>query len=471
MTHLSGVDVADSDGEESRLHLSPNALASPRLDGAWWPRSAQLTAELPGLFEALSDRLGDVAFVGYHQCAWKQAPPQMQIGGENVLLQGFTSDAPATVILIGRNGRRVTLRIISPGEGEVIARQQLDAASEDHGDSSAVVTTGHTQSVHAGTPSTTPTSLSQGWAPASDASSPIVVGVNGSSEALAAAHWASALAERLKAPLHILFATPVWGLALPDLSAATRTTGIDSADATLRTTAESVRGEHPGLAVTTASTTSPADEALAAASRTARLVVLGCDDVTRTGALLIGSTTLTTIAQAHCPIVAWRGSSVAPTHQPIVVDFDGSADDGGALGLAFELAARLDAPLQAVYCWPHHPLSRMDTGPATIEWDESTQAQWRHLNHVIEQHRYLRPQVDATLICEANKPSYALMLYSEYAQLVVLGGRRSRSLNRGLLGSTALNLLHHCEVPLVLCPSVAENSTAHPSDHDVDITG
>lgn len=137
MTHRLGVDnSAGRDAEESRLQLSPNPLTSPHLDGAWWPRSAQLTAALPGLVEDLSDQLGTVAFVGYHQDAWTQAPPQMQIGGEDVQLQGFTSDEPATIILIGRDGRRITLRVISPGANEVVARQQLDAASEDHGDSS-----------------------------------------------------------------------------------------------------------------------------------------------------------------------------------------------------------------------------------------------------------------------------------------------------------------------------------------------
>jgi hypothetical protein len=138
MTHDLGVDgPAGRDAEEARLQLSPNELASPHLDGAWWPRSAELTAALPGLVEDLSDRLGEVAFVGYHQSAWTQAPPQMQIGGENVLLQGFTSDEPATIILIGHDGRRVTLRVIATGESEVAAQQQLHAAADDHGDSAA----------------------------------------------------------------------------------------------------------------------------------------------------------------------------------------------------------------------------------------------------------------------------------------------------------------------------------------------
>ena len=106
-----GVVEADS---APRLQLTPNSLASAYVDGAWWPRSTRLAIELPALVAALSDRLGQVAVVGYHLNAWTETPPQAQIAGLTVHLQGFTSEEPASVILIGRDGRRITLRIIAP---------------------------------------------------------------------------------------------------------------------------------------------------------------------------------------------------------------------------------------------------------------------------------------------------------------------------------------------------------------------
>jgi nucleotide-binding universal stress UspA family protein len=302
----------------------------------------------------------------------------------------------------------------------------------------------------------------------SEPSSPIIVGINGSSEAVGAARWAGALAEHLGAPLHILVAVP---MASHDPSAADRAVAVDGAEMILRTTAEAVHDDHPALVVTTASTSLPAAETFAAASRTARLLVLGCDDVTAAGALLIGSTTLATVAQTSCPVVAWRGAATQPTQRAIVVDFDGLPEDGGALGLAFELADRLEAPLQAVYCWPQHPLSRMDTGPTEIEWNATSQAQFAHLNHLLAAWRARHPRVHAALICEANKPSYALLLYSDSAQLVVLTGRRSIALTRELLGSTALNLLHHCQVPVVLCPQLTDGSSATLPETDATING
>jgi len=135
MTHGLGVSrAAGRDGGEPRLQLKPNRPQSTYLDGAWWPRSTQLAIERPVLVEALSDRLGEVAVVGYHRNAWTQTRTQMQVADATVQLQGFTSDEPASVILIGRDGRRVTLLVISPGASEAVAREELDAASADAGD-------------------------------------------------------------------------------------------------------------------------------------------------------------------------------------------------------------------------------------------------------------------------------------------------------------------------------------------------
>ncbi len=130
-----GVVEADS---APRLQLTPNSLASTYVDGAWWPRSTRLAIELPALVAALSDRLGQVTVVGYHLNGWSETPPQVQIAGQTVHLQGFTSEEPASVILIGRDGRRITLRVIAPDASEQVAREELDAASKRAGGGIAV---------------------------------------------------------------------------------------------------------------------------------------------------------------------------------------------------------------------------------------------------------------------------------------------------------------------------------------------
>ncbi len=135
--------------DEPRLRLKPDTPASSFFNGAWWPRSSDLAAELPALFESIADRLGDVAMVGYHCSSWTTpVPAQLQIDEVMVQLQGYLSDGPDAVMLIGRDGRRIALRVIAPGAAlfvrialrviapgaaEALAQDELEATSWDTG--------------------------------------------------------------------------------------------------------------------------------------------------------------------------------------------------------------------------------------------------------------------------------------------------------------------------------------------------
>jgi hypothetical protein len=124
-----GRPVVDA-ASEPRLQLKPDPPVSASLDGVWWPRSPQLAIELPGLVARLSDRLGQITMVGYHLDAWPETPPQVEIAGLTVQLQGFTSNEPASVIVFGRDGHFITLLVIPSDVSDEIARQGLDAASQ-----------------------------------------------------------------------------------------------------------------------------------------------------------------------------------------------------------------------------------------------------------------------------------------------------------------------------------------------------
>jgi len=113
---------------ENRLQLRPYRTASEHIDGAWWPRSTRLVDELPDLVTSLSERLGRVVMVGYRRNGWDETPPVAQIAGHTVELLGFTSDEPTSVILIGEDGRHITLHVIRPDAGDEAARQALDEA-------------------------------------------------------------------------------------------------------------------------------------------------------------------------------------------------------------------------------------------------------------------------------------------------------------------------------------------------------
>jgi hypothetical protein len=112
---------------ENRLQLDYRS-GSEHADGAWWPRSTDLVDELPELVTSVSDRLGQVVMVGYHRHAWRDTPPLTEIGGHTIELLGFTSDEPASVMLIGEDGRHLTLHVIRADVSEEVARQALEEA-------------------------------------------------------------------------------------------------------------------------------------------------------------------------------------------------------------------------------------------------------------------------------------------------------------------------------------------------------
>jgi Family of unknown function (DUF5994) len=113
---------------ENRLQLKPYRTVSEHIDGAWWPRSQHLVGELPDLVASMSDRLGKVVMVGYRRNGWDETPPLVEIAGHTVELLGFVSAEPASVILIGEDGRHLTLHVIRPDASEEVARKALQEA-------------------------------------------------------------------------------------------------------------------------------------------------------------------------------------------------------------------------------------------------------------------------------------------------------------------------------------------------------
>ncbi len=113
---------------EDRLQLKPYRSVSEHVDGAWWPRTTNLVDELPDLLASVSERLGPVVMVGYRRNGWQETPPLAEIGGNTVELLAFTSDEPASVILIGEDGHHLTLHVVRPDAGEEAAREALEQA-------------------------------------------------------------------------------------------------------------------------------------------------------------------------------------------------------------------------------------------------------------------------------------------------------------------------------------------------------
>jgi uncharacterized protein DUF5994 len=97
-----------------RLRLKSKAPQSGYVDGAWWPHSDDLTAELPDLLSVLSVRLGPIGRVIYNMNEWATPPKKLPTGGRTVRLDGYRLQPVNTVEVLGLNRDKIVLLVISP---------------------------------------------------------------------------------------------------------------------------------------------------------------------------------------------------------------------------------------------------------------------------------------------------------------------------------------------------------------------
>ncbi|MEU4674636.1 DUF5994 family protein [Amycolatopsis sp. NPDC023774] len=115
---------------EPRLRLKPAAPATGHVDGAWWPRSRDLAAELPVLLAALAARLGRIDRVSYHLGDWPDPPRGVTFGESGIRLEGFRSQPSATLTVIGWDQHRTTLLVIAAETDPDAAQDALTTAAD-----------------------------------------------------------------------------------------------------------------------------------------------------------------------------------------------------------------------------------------------------------------------------------------------------------------------------------------------------
>ena len=96
-----------------RLRLKPKAPESGYVDGAWWPHSDDLTAELPDLLAVLSVRLGRIDRVLYKLGEWATAPATLITGGQVVHLDGYRYQPVNTVEVLGLDRSKIVLLVVA----------------------------------------------------------------------------------------------------------------------------------------------------------------------------------------------------------------------------------------------------------------------------------------------------------------------------------------------------------------------
>jgi len=118
-----------------RLRLRPKAPTSGHVDGAWWPRSRDLAAELPSLLAVLAVRLGPVPRVNYNLTEWTTTPRRIASDGLKIRLDGFWSRPAHTVDVIAADRSRLTLLVVPPNADRIAAHHtMMRAAGRDNVD-------------------------------------------------------------------------------------------------------------------------------------------------------------------------------------------------------------------------------------------------------------------------------------------------------------------------------------------------
>ncbi|WP_411123309.1 DUF5994 family protein [Streptomyces sp. x-19] len=109
------------------LRLATTRSREGILDGAWWPRSRDIGAELPGLITALTRHLGPVLRVGLDASAWEDLPTRLTIDDRIVHIDSFPIGDDTALITRGDRDH-FSLLVVPPETPPDAARAAMGRA-------------------------------------------------------------------------------------------------------------------------------------------------------------------------------------------------------------------------------------------------------------------------------------------------------------------------------------------------------
>ncbi|URM92703.1 DUF5994 family protein [Streptomyces sp. MRC013] len=109
------------------LRLETTGSREGVLDGAWWPRSRDITEELPALISALAEHLGPIARVGLDAAAWDGLPVRLVIDDRVVHITSFPV-GDDTVLITRGEGDHFSLLVVPPDTPLEAARAAMAQA-------------------------------------------------------------------------------------------------------------------------------------------------------------------------------------------------------------------------------------------------------------------------------------------------------------------------------------------------------
>jgi nucleotide-binding universal stress UspA family protein len=281
---------------------------------------------------------------------------------------------------------------------------------------------------------------------------PVVVGVDGSEQALRAVALAAQLAAQRSRELRIVhaFIWPELSVPLGPAPGAPASGGLaHAADRYVEEAVGHARRLAPELRVSGSVIVGAPAPVLLEAAETAELVVLGDRGLGGFTGLLIGSIAVQVSGHARCPVVVVRGDTSRTGD--VVVGVDGSAESLRALAFAVEEASLRKVGVTAVRAYQ---VPRSDEpgdmlplvySPADLADDEALQ-----LAEAVAGWRGEYSDVEIRELVLREGASRALVRASEHAALIVVGSRGAGGFAGLLLGSVSQAVLHHASCPVAI---------------------
>jgi hypothetical protein len=100
------------------------------VDGAWWPGSNDLGAQLPDLVAVVGSMIGEVRRVVYDPSVWPPTPRRVIRRGVAISVDPYSLVTSETLYLIGTHSRDAVLYVVPPSCKATVANRVLGAVSE-----------------------------------------------------------------------------------------------------------------------------------------------------------------------------------------------------------------------------------------------------------------------------------------------------------------------------------------------------
>ncbi|MFH7596461.1 universal stress protein [Streptomyces racemochromogenes] len=288
---------------------------------------------------------------------------------------------------------------------------------------------------------------------------PLVAGVDGSPESLAAADWAAREAVRRDVPLRLVHAWLWQPLDLPVTQ--DRESAARRAQEVLKAAETDLADRFPQLELTADVLRDATVPALLRAGREAGMLVIGSRGHGAVLGFLLGSYGRQVIAAAECPVVSVREAKGAPAPGPgegevVVGQQGGVAESGDVLRFAFEAAAARHTTLRAVRAWSLPPVYAYSPGSLWLadRFGGLEPYEKAALEQALEPWRQKYPEVEVVEHVEMGSGAEVLLSAASRAELLVVGRQVRQSPVGPRTGSVAHAALHHARCPVAVVPHV-----------------